>query len=391
MNAAALRESLRPHGRVVSGCSDCLHFADCGGIEPELNLFNTDCVQANCCNPSGLGAWSGESDCDDVCPNNPKYLAFLWEVGGLRFHDLPPVPQAAVELPRYVPLIYRRYARKITVNWPVVALDTYEVVRVANDRMATVAACPDSLRREFGLRSDASVLLRGVADDRPLECYWQYRRHDCVPQQLARLGVCCAVGPNFSHFLNVPRHDNLFNRKRQLICLAEFVEAGLNPVPHLNAAQPGDWRFWGRFLAENPSITMVAVEFQTGNRSRCEGERAISELVNLQQTAGRCLHPLVIGGTQFLERIAADFSAASFVDSTPFMKTVKRQSFARKAATGKRRWVKSPTAPGESLDRLLVHNLRCYSDWLDSRWVAVAGEIVRIPTPPRMALAMAAG
>ena len=186
-------------------------------------------------------------------------------------------------------------------------------------------------------------------------------------------------------------HDNLFNRKRQLLCLAEFVGAGLNPVPHLNAVQPGDWRFWRRFLAENPSITVIAVEFQTGNRSRCEGERAVSELVRLQEGAGRCLHPLVIGGTQFLERIAADFSGASFVDSTPFMKTVKRQSLARKATTGKRQWVRSPTAPGESLDRLLVHNLRCYSDWLDSRWVAVAGEIVRIPTPPRMALAMAAG
>lgn len=391
MNAATLRESLRPHGQVGSGCLDCLHLADCGGIEQEPNLFNSDCVQANCCNSSSVGAGSGEADCDNVCPNNPKYLAFLREISGLRFHNLPPIPQAAVDLPRYVPLIYRRYARKITVNWPVVALDTYEVVRVAKDQMVTVADCPDSLRREFGLRPDATVLLRGVADDHPLERYWAYRRRDCVPRQLAMLGVSCAIGPNFSHFLDVPRHDNLFNRKRQLLCLAEFVEAGLNPVPHLNAAQPGDWRFWGRFLAENSSITMVAVEFQTGNRNRCEGERAISELVNLQQAAGRRLYPLVIGGAQFLERIAADFRTASFVDSTPFMKTVKRQSFNRKAKTGKYKWMKSPTAPGEQLDRLLIRNLRCYSDWLNSRWAAVAGEVVRVPKSPRIALAMAPG
>lgn len=391
MNAAALRESLRPHGRVASDCDKCLHFADCGGIEPELNLFNTDCVQANCCRPWGPGTEAGAPDCDDVCPNNPKYLELLREVGGLSFHDLPAIPQAAVDLPRYVPLIYRRYVRKITVNWPVVALDTYEVVKVANDRMVTVADCPDSLRREFGLGLDTAVMLRGVADDRPLERYWSYRRRDCIPQRLGRLGVTVAVGPNYSHFLDVPRHDNLFNRKRQLLCLAEFVEAGLNPVPHLNAAQPGDWRFWGRFLAENPSITVVAVEFETGNRSRCEGERVVTELVRLQQSAGRRLHPLVIGGTQFLEGIAADFQAASFVDSTPFMKTVYRQAFVSIAATGKRRWRKSPTASGESLDRLLVHNLRCYSDWLDRRWVAVAGEIVRLPAPQRMALAMAAG
>ena len=58
MKAAAIRDSLRPHGRVASDCNKCLHFADCGGIEPELNLFNTDCVQANCCRP-----WAGGERC----------------------------------------------------------------------------------------------------------------------------------------------------------------------------------------------------------------------------------------------------------------------------------------------------------------------------------------
>ena len=167
-----------------------------------------------------------------------------------------------------------------------------------------------------------------------------------------------AVGPNYSHFLDVPRHDNLYNRKRQLLCLAEFTEAGLNPVPHLNAAQPGDWRFWGRFLAGSPSITVVAAEFETGNRSRAEGERAVRELVNLQQSTGRRLHPLVIGGTQFLEQVAKEFVTATFLDSTPFMKTVHRQAFRSMPPTGKQRWRKSPTAPDESLDKLLAHNLR---------------------------------
>ena len=390
MKAAAIRDSLRPHGRVASDCNGCLHFADCGGIEPELNLFNTDCVQANCCRPWADGSEDVLPDCDNVCPNNPKYLELLREVGGLSFHDLPAIPQSAVDLPRYIPLIYRRYVRKFTVNWPMVALDTYQVMKLEKNRMETVAECPDSLRRTFGLSSDATVMLRGVDDDRPLERYWSHRRRDCIPQRLGRLGVSLAVGPNFSHFLDVPRYDNLFNRKRQLLCLAEFVEAGLNPVPHLNAAQPGDWRYWRRFLAENPSITVVAVEFETGNRSRCEGGRAVKELVNLQQSTGRRLHPLVIGGTQFLERIATDFQAGSFVDSTPFMKTVYRQSFVSLAATGKHRWRKSPTAPNELLDRLLIHNLRSYSDWLDRRWAAVAGEIIRIPSPQRLPLTMAA-
>jgi len=229
------------------------------------------------------------------------------------------------------------------------------------------------------------VILRGVADDRPLERYWSYRRRDEIPQRLGRLGIRLAVGPNFSHFLDFPRHDNLFNRKRQLLCLAEFAEAGLNPVPHLNAAQPGDWRYWARFLTENPSVTVVAVEFETGNRSRCEGLKVVAELARLQRIAGRLLHPLIIGGTQFLEAIAKDFQAASFIDSTPFLKTVYRRSFVDLGLTGKHRWRRSPTLPGESLDSLLIHNLRCYSDWLDSRW-AVAGKSVRLPEPKRFSL-----
>ena len=93
MNAAALRESLRPHGRIASDCNRCLHLADCGGIEPELNLFNTDCVQANCCRSWEPGTEADAPDCDNVCPNNPKYLEFLRDVGGLSFHDLPAIPK----------------------------------------------------------------------------------------------------------------------------------------------------------------------------------------------------------------------------------------------------------------------------------------------------------
>jgi len=371
MNSAKVRESLRPHGRIAPNCKSCLHFADCGGIEPELNLFNIDCVEANCCR-TGIGNDAILPPCDNVCPNNPAYLDQLREVGGLTFDKIPSISQSSIEIPRYIPLTYRRYKKRMTVNWPMVALDTYEVVSLNKNRMETVANCPSTLRETFGLSPNTSVILRGVADDSPLERYWSYRRRDGIPHRLASLGVKLAVGPNFSHFLDVPRHDNLFNRKRQLICLNEFGESGLNPVPHLNAAQPGDWRFWGRFLSHNPSIAIVALEFQTGNRSSSEGDRAIAYFANLQQLAGRPLHPIVIGGTQFLERIAAVFENASFVDSMPFMKTVYRQSFVYLSPTGKHRWKKSPTATGESLDKLLIDNLQSYSGWLEKRWATAA-------------------
>jgi hypothetical protein len=390
MKEAKLRGSLRPQGRIAPGCKTCFHFADCGGFEPELTLFNNDCVQANCCRSFLAGSEANIPPCDNVCPNNPAYLQQLREVGGLSFNDIPTITQQPAELPRYIPLAYRRYIQKMTVNWPTVALSTYEVVKFKNNQMKPVASCPDTLRQTFGLSPNTAVILRGVADDRPLERYWSYRRIDKIPQQLATLGLTMAVGPNFSHFLDVPRHDNLFNRKRQLLCLREFVDAGVNTAPHLNAVQPGDWRFWSRYLAQNPTVNVVAIEFETGNRGRTEGERVVRELVQLQQAAGRCLHPLVIGGTQYLECIAAEFEASSFVDSTPFMKTVYRQSFLGQSSKRKVIWRKSPTLPGESLDKLLRHNLHCYSEWLDQRWAAIAGEITRT-VPLRQSLAMATG
>lgn len=380
MNAAAkLREELRPHGRIAPGCKTCLHLDDCGGFEPEPTLFNNDCVQANCCRSHLTGDSTALPPCDNVCPNNPAYLQQLREVGGLSFADIPGITQQPAALPRYIPLTYRRYVQKVTVDWPMVALSTYEVVKVKSDLMKAVASCPASLRQTFGLSGTSAVILRGVADDRPLERYWTYRRRDGVPQQIGSLGVTLAVGPNFSHFLDVPRHDNLFNRKRQLLCLREFVVAGVNTAPHLNAAQPGDWRFWSRYLAQNQTVVVIAIEFETGNRSRSEGERAVGELVKLQEAVGRRLHPLVIGGTQYLERIASEFEAGSFIDSTPFMKTVYRQMYLGLSPTGKVIWRKSPTMPGEPLDKLLRHNLRNYSEWLDKRWAAATGEIVRFP------------
>lgn len=54
-----------------------------------------------------------------------------------------------------------------------------------------------------------------TAKDLPLERYWADRRCDQAPEQLDRLGVTLAIGPNFSHFLEVPRTDNLFNRERR--------------------------------------------------------------------------------------------------------------------------------------------------------------------------------
>lgn len=364
---AEIRDELRPHGVLARDCPKCALFPDCGGTEPRPLLYNIDCFHITCCKFNGTAA--DVEQCDFVCPHNSRFVEFLREVGGLSCNGMPLLSQQPADLPLYIPLIHHGYSHQQPLNWPVIALDTYQVVKLRSDHMEAVANDPAGLRSSFGLAPTVNVVLRGVANDPPLERYWSYRRRDAVPQQLARLGVLMAVGPNFSHFLDVPRPETLFNRKRQLICLQEFFEAGVNPVPHLSAAQPADWVFWKGFVTKNSTFVHVAVEFETGNRSRTEGRKVIEHIAELQQAIGRALHPLVIGGTQFLEDFARHFDRASFVDSTPFIKAMHRHKFFEQGKRGC--WQDGFTLVGQGVDDILEGNLNGYTTWLKRRWDAI--------------------
>jgi hypothetical protein len=383
---ARIREELRPHGTLAPGCPDCVWYDRCGGFEPRPSLFNDDCFTATCCKFNG----DDVRNCGLACPHNPRFPELMADIGGMDAGHLPPLVQADVPLPRYVPLVHHAYSRRDPLDWPVVALDTYQVLKLKRDRLLAVAGDAGGLRRAFGIAPTAAVILRGVGSDRCLERYWDYRRRDGVPDQLARLGVCLVVGPNFSHFLDVPGTERVSNRKRQLLCLDEMMRAGLSPVPHLNAVQPGDWRFWRDYLKGNPSVRFVAVEFETGNKSPAEGRKAIEHLCGIQDALGRSLHPVVIGGTQFVESLAGRFEAATFIDSTPFVKTVHRQLFDR--AAGHCLWRASRTRAGEPVDDILLHNLTRYAAWVARRWptggektnnpVRSGGRRIAMPTCP---------
>jgi Domain of unknown function (DUF4417) len=352
-----MREELRPHGEVSAKCSTCLYFGDCGGIEPKRSLFKEDCFDRNCC---------GDGSCDNVCPYKSDFVRRCQEVGGLRSDDIPPVGQSPITLPRYVPLVHHGYSRNELLGCPVVALSTYQVFRLDKSGLyRPIADSAESLRSTFRLQPSTQIILQGTAKDPPLERYWRHRSRDGAPQAMAALGASLIIGPNFSHFLDVPRTDNLFNRKRQLICLAEMAVAGLNPVPHLSAVMPGDWSFWKDFLRSNATIRHVAVEFQTGNKRGDEGTKIVQRLSQLQGELGRCLHPLVIGAAQFLTRLASEFDEFTLIDSSPFMKGVKRRSFDGSRAG--RAWVEWLTPPGESIDPLIAHNIAGYSAWVERR------------------------
>jgi hypothetical protein len=364
-----LREELRPHGEVSVKCTTCIFYGDCGGIEPKRSLFKEDCFDRNCC---------GDGSCDNVCPYKGDFLARCQEVDGLRFDNLKRIDQRPIPIPRYVPLIHHGYSRTESLDCPVVALSTAQVFRLDKSGVyRPIADSPESLRSLFRLQSGTQVILLGTAKDPPLERYWKYRRRDNAPRMMGGLGVSLVVGPNFSHFLDVPRTDNLFNRKRQLICLGEIATAGLNPAPHLSAVMPGDWSFWKDYLRENSSIRQVAVEFQTGNKRGADGTKIILRISRLQDQLGRSLHPILIGGAQFLQRAAYEFDDLTLIDSAPFMKGVKRLSF--DASKAGRAWVKKQTSPGESIDALIAQNIVEYSAWAGRRCDSVVSRKEALP------------
>lgn len=246
-----------------------------------------------------------------------------------------------------------------------VAIQTYEVFRLRDGKYRALCDSPEEFRRAFQLHAKTRIVLLGTATDSALEKYWAYRRRDDAPRQIAKLNVECAIGPNFSFFLDAPRTDVLFNRKRQLLCLSELADAGINTVPHLNAVMPGDWEIWRQYLSRSDSVRFVAKEFQTGCKNRVEGVKAIECLARLQDQLGRELHPLAISGGQFTEEIATRFRTFSIIDSRPFMNAVFRQR-AKIFAKGLK-WIKDPTLPGIGVDEHIKANISAYASWVKAR------------------------
>ncbi len=352
---AKLRSELRGHGIVSASCPGCGLFDVCGGIQPERALLN--CFDLACC---------GTGKCDRVCPyKQADFMKRLEEVRGLRFDDLKPVSQTPIELPQYVPVVYHRYRRHDLFDYPMVALDTYRVIRLNQQKYQTVASNPLDLRSTFGLAPGVRVILRGTARDPFLERYWQYSQRDEAARQLAALGMSLAIPPNFSHFLRVPRTDNLFNRKRQLICIEEMNGAGLMVAPHLSAVTHGDWDFWFQYLRDNPSIQYVSKEFQTGNKNRTQGQLAINAIASLQDALGRSLHPVIIGGTQFAELFATRFRTFTLIDAEPFAKTHHRRRF--DLGAGKRPWRETWTLIDQGLDQNFKANVADYASSIERR------------------------
>lgn len=350
---ALLRLELRPPGPVSATCPQCVLFEQCGGLRNGRPLLN--CFDQFCC---------GDGRCDYVCLYKPDdFRRRMWEIGGLRFDDIPPLCQPPLDLPRYAPMIHHPYRRTGPLRAGTVALDPYQIFGLRAGKYTAVPGDGLALRRHFKVADDARIILRGTAEDRFLERYWSYRKTDDVAGQVARLNVSLFIGPNYSHFLDVPRPDLLYNRKRQLLCLAELSQAGVPVAPNLSAVMPADWDFWSGFLRANPHLFHVAVNFQTGYRSRKEGTKAINRVLRIQNEIGRGLSLILVGGGQYVRDVAGRFASFTLIDSQPFKQSVYRKRF--RPAGFRRRWEDTTTLDGEPIDQIMQQNVEDYASWVE--------------------------
>lgn len=349
---------VRDH-RVVASCGGCAFREDRGGLDDQQSMWG--CFSA-------CSAECVTRGCDWTCPSSPSdFIERVRDVGGFSNRGLVLEPLAASGLPSYVPMIHHGYGRgadsDVRVDAEVAAISIKDLFRQREDgRLEVVADDPASLRRRFGLRDDARVLLVCVATDRHLERYWAHRIIDGIPAGLSQLGLLGVTLPNFSFFTDAPRTHTMWNRRRMLRTGEELSMHGVPVVPHLNALTTEDWRFWKEFLIAHPEIDVVAKEFQTGLREKEKAAIAIDALGALQDHVRRPLRLVAIGATRYIGRLRRVFGSVSFVDSAPFMRAMKRR--ARVPHAGPARWRTVSTSSGSEVLDLLNSNIRAHAAFI---------------------------
>jgi hypothetical protein len=146
----------------------------------------------------------------------------------------------------------------------------------------------------------------------------------------------------------------------------EFSSAGIPVIPHLNALTTSDWDYWATLLRDQPHIHWIAKEFQTGLSIEKQGLDAIRALSRLQERVGRQLHLFAFGGARYGAELAACLGGFTIIDSTPFVKSTKRQRLAE--TRGRRaKWVKHSLPKETSIDKLLQHNIDSYATLIHNR------------------------
>lgn len=342
------------------GCLGCTDKAQCGGLYTSEALF--DCMGFCRCN----GTSSDYSQCQFVCRQNVEdYVNRYIEVRGWGFDNIPrSAPLAYSRLPLVVPLLYGSSCRHGVLNAKAVALPLEKLFDHSNGRLKF--SRKEDVARSFGFDASAKLLISGVGQDRVIEYYWSHRLAAEIPEQLSLLQPALVTVPNYSLFLGVPREDNLYSMKRIAICWDELVRSEVPASLHVNARTDRDWERWTEFIGERDEVWSIAYEFATGPACQERGKWHAQKLVKLAGEVGRDLQIILRGGYYYLREISQAFSETVFIDTSSYVKTMKRRRLDWTPGE-KKHWRSAMTASGEPLDTLLQRNADTFSVMLSTQ------------------------
>jgi hypothetical protein len=100
---------------------------------------------------------------------------------------------------------------------------------------------------------------------------------------------------------------------------------------------------------------MLAYEFTTGPGTALRKHFHLNQLAELARGAGRGLDIVIRGDPQVIPFLRQHFRRVFYIDTTAFIKTMKRQR-AERSLNSRLEWIASPTATGEDIDNLYHHN-----------------------------------
>lgn len=338
------------------GCGVCPDRDTCGGLSIERAFY--DCLD-NCCRQP--------EECDAVCRNKPREFAQrVREVGGFGLDNIPRVVRLPEPpLPQVIPVLFHGSSREAPFAAPAVCLPLFAII--ARHRGAQRHADARTVAGAFRFRVGTPAILTGTANDRPLERWWSLGpvRLEEI-RRLREFGVVLVTTPNFSLFTDRPRWDDIHSMKRIAITHEEFLREGLAAALHVNARTERDWERWTNYILQRSEVTHVAFEFATGAGQIGRMNWHAEQLCKLAEGVGRPLHLVVrkIGGN-VLPRLVSAFAQTTVLDTTSFMKTVRRQR-AIKTESGGIKWESSPTVPNAPVDELLTHNWSVVSGSFDA-------------------------
>ena len=355
----------RERHALALGCTSCPYLDICGGIHVDSGAF--DCLGYCCQRPE---------TCDGICvKNTTRFVARTREVGGFEFDDIPrcgPLPRPA--LPYVVPLVYHGSSRASPFSAPTIALPLYGLF----DRKSGRLKYPNrqSLCDAYRISPESSLLVTGTHFDQSLERWWSLgRKRKEILAQLSDIGVAAVTSPNFSLFSNTPRWDDLHSMKRIAITWQEVLQAGLPSGLHLNARTNHDWARWSEFIATRPEVNLLAFEFATGAKTPDRMEWFADRLCDLADEVGRAFTLVCRGGAPVIGKLRESYTVCS-VDSTSFMKAVKRQRGEHRAKGGIE-WQSTRGNGSVSVDELLAHNYSIVTEDHLAKLATLGGHLYR--------------